>query len=77
MDILDTADNPILTNLRLSINYQLLQQYKAVEGLPRGDFVLLDMEHNPVTGGVTFDSLGKRYQLIFLTDEEIEVGKVA
>ncbi len=71
MDILDPDDNEILTNIKMVINYSLLDQYIALATLPKGKFMLWDLEKNPITGGVTFDNFGRRYQLIFFTDEEL------
>ena len=72
MDILDSDDNPILLNIKLVINYSLLDQYRYMTTLPKGEFILWDLEQNPSTGGLGFDNFGKRYQLLFFTDEEIE-----
>lgn len=76
MDILDQDDIEILTGIKLVINYELLLQYEAYDNLPKGEFILWDLEKNPKTGGVTFDNFGRRYQLIFFTDEEIEEGGI-
>lgn len=74
MSILDPDNVPLLMDIKLVPNYILLTQYKAYSSLPKGDFILYDLEQNPATGEATFDNLGKRYQLIFLSNEEIESG---
>ncbi len=74
MDIMDQNDVNILTNVKLVINYSLLQQYEAIETLPKGDFILWDVEQNPIIGGVTVDNYGVRYNLLFFTNEELASG---
>lgn len=75
MDIQTQDQVNIVTGIKLVINYPLLGQYIAYD-LPVGDFILWDLEQSPSTGGVTFNNLGRRYQLIFFTDEELELGEV-
>ena len=77
MDILNIDDEAILTNVAMVIEYLLLTQYKHIADLPKGNFILLDLESNPSTGGVTFDNLGRRYQLVFFSNKEIEAGEVS
>lgn len=74
MDIQDQNEVNILTGIKLVINYFLLEQYKAYENLPKGDFKLWDIQLDPTTGGLTFDNFGRRYQLFFLTDDELDTG---
>lgn len=71
MHILDIDDNPVLLGVKLVPSYLMLQQYRAYADLPQGDFLLMDLEDSPETGLVTFDNFGKRYQLIFFSDEEL------
>jgi hypothetical protein len=73
MDILDQDDNNLITGIKMVINYSLLDQYVAVIGIPKGNFILWDLEKD-VSGEVTFDNFGRRYQLIFLSDSEIAAG---
>lgn len=75
MDIQDQNENNILTGIKMVPNYRLLEQYRAYAALPDGDFVVWDLNQNPITGGITFDNMGKRYQLLFFSSEEI--GAVA
>ncbi|MFX0205158.1 MAG: phage baseplate plug protein [Candidatus Hodarchaeota archaeon] len=74
MDIRDKDDNNILTNLKMVINYRILYQYQHLDGLPAGDFVVLDREANPVTGGITYDNFGIRYPLVFFSNTELTTG---
>lgn len=74
MNIQDQNENNILTGIKMVIKYKLLEQYRAYADLPDGDFILWDLEQNPITGGVTFEKLGKRYQLLFFSQEEIEAA---
>ena len=75
MDIQDQDEVDILVGIKLVINYRLLLQYRALD-VPDGDFICWDLEQNPVAGGITFDNLGTRYQLLFFTTAEIEAGAV-
>lgn len=77
MSILDQDDVAIITDIRLAINYALLYQYRAIEGIPDGEFILWDLEKDPISGGVTFDNFGRRYQLLFFTSEELESGEAS
>lgn len=75
MDIQTQNQVDIISGIKMVINYPLLNQYIAYN-LPEGNFILWDLEQNPSTGGVTFDNFGKRYQLIFLSNEELTSGEV-
>jgi len=77
MDIQDQNENNILTGIKLVPNYPLLRQYRAYAALPAGGFILWDLNQDPISGEVTFDNFGTRYQLLFFTQEEIESGEVA
>lgn len=76
MNILDQDQNPILTGIKMVVNYLLLNQYQYISDLPQGNFLLYDLEKIP-GGVVTFDNLGKRYQLLFASNIEIEAGGVS
>ena len=76
MDILNTDDVLILSGIKLVVNYSLIRQYPAIQELPKGEFILFDLEANDQTGGVTIENFGRRYQLLFFTDEEIEAGGI-
>lgn len=77
MNIQNAEEVDILDGVKLVPSYSLLKQYKAYENLPKGEFILWDIEQNPAGSNVTFDNYGKRYQLLFFTDEEILAGEVA
>lgn len=74
MNIQDQNENYILAGIKMVIKYKLLEQYRAYTNLPDGDFILWDLEQNSQNGGVTFENLGKRYQLLFFSQEEIEAA---
>lgn len=76
MNIQDQNENDIITGIKMVINYLLLEQYKAYVELPQGDFVVLDLEQNPATGGITFNNFGFRYQLVFFTNYELDTGDI-
>jgi len=76
MDIQDSEENDILIGLKLTINYRLLKQYRALENLPDGDFYLWDLKQNVNEGVLDFDNFGHRYPLLFFTNEEIETGNL-
>lgn len=71
MDIQDRNQQDILLGIRLVPNYLLVRDY-VQETLPPGDFYLWDSLNTPEDFGVTFDNLGNRYILLYLTKEEIE-----
>lgn len=71
MDILDIDENHILSGIKLVSSYLLIRQYNAIPNLPKGDFYIVDLNDDPDTGNVSFDEFGKRFQLIFYTEEEL------
>lgn len=77
MDIMDSKREPIINGIKMVINYNLLLQYRAYRELPQGSMILYDAQQDPVNSQVTFDNFGKRYQLIFLTNEELRAGAVS
>lgn len=77
MNIRDSEETPILTGIKLVPVYLLLEQYRAYENLPAGDFILWDLNQDSTDDNVTFDNFGERYQLLFFSDDEIEAGEVA
>lgn len=70
MDILDKDKNNILLGIRLVPNYLLIKDYSQTE-LPPGDFYLWDSENTPSDFNVTFDTLGRRYILLYVTKGEM------
>jgi hypothetical protein len=76
MDIQDQNENNILTGIKMVPMYQLLRQYRAYATLPDGDFMLWDLRQDSDNSNVNFDNFGKRYQLLFVSREEIETGEI-
>lgn len=70
MDIQDQDQNNILLGIKIVPNYLLLDQYKSY-ALPAGEFICWDLKQTPETGTLDFDTFGKRYQLLFFSDEEL------
>lgn len=71
MDILTKDLQPILLGIGLVSSYLLLDEW-SMDGLPKGDFYLWDSESKPENFGVTFDNLGARYVLMYLTEDELD-----
>lgn len=66
---LDTENNSI-KDLRLSINYPILRQHKAlVHDIP-GDFLVQKINDTAIDN-LTFDNLGTDYLLLYYTEEEM------
>lgn len=76
MDIQDQNEANILTGIKMVPMYQLLRQYRAYDTLPNGDFMLWDLNQDPVNSDVSFDNFGRRYQLLFVSREEIDSGEI-
>lgn len=69
---LNTSDGvPILSGMKLMVGVPLMSNYRAVAGIPPGEFVVGDVQNDPVTAKVDWDGLGVRYQLVYatITDE--------
>jgi hypothetical protein len=72
MDISDANDILLLAGIKLVLNYALLNQYNYLEGLPDGEFFVSDTNtDNPYSEELTYDNFGDRYQLIFITNDEL------
>lgn len=70
----DTVDGiNLIRGIKLLPSFNLLRQYPWVTRALKGIFYLLDNENKPTTSGVTYDNLGKRYQLVFATFSELGV----
>ena len=72
LSIFTDNEDPILSGLKLVPNYQLLDQYEHIEALPNGDFAVIDLEVGS-QGVITYDNLGERYQLIYLSESELGI----
>ena len=70
MTIQDQNENDILTGIKIVPNYLLLDQYRYLQGLPPGDFFLFDLNQIPENEQPDYNSLGKRYQLLYITEAE-------
>jgi hypothetical protein len=70
LSIYDADDTLIIAGLKLVANYVLDYQYNYLTTLPPGAFVLIDLEYDS-TGVVSFENLGTRYQLIYLSKADV------
>lgn len=73
MSILDSNEILILSGVKLVPNYDIIDRYRYLPGMPKGRFVLSRLPGNPDTR-VTFENFGVSFILIFFTDEEVENG---
>ena len=62
----------IVSNIKVTPSYLLIQQFRATANIPDGDFLLIDLERDPATSDVTFENLGVRYILAYITREELD-----
>jgi hypothetical protein len=67
----DETQENIILGLKLVPSYFLLQQYSTIKN-PPGYFILIDIQDKPQTSLVTFDNLGTRYYLVYITESEIQ-----
>jgi hypothetical protein len=70
-DLADSSNNPLINCVGIVSSYDLLAQYKAVTGMPNGTLYIYDIENDPQTANVDFDSFGSRYLLLFATPEDL------
>lgn len=61
----------ILARIKMVPGYSLLQQYRALDNIPVGDFILNDVQGDLMTEEMTFDSFGSRYELIYVESTEV------
>lgn len=71
MDVRKEDRTPILSGLRLIPGTLLLDRHKWKPELPDGDLVLIDQKNNPAEGELSYDNLGRRYILTYLSEEEL------
>jgi hypothetical protein len=71
MNIFDKDNNLLKAGIKLVAKYSLLKQYRAVEGLPPGEFILADAEDDPLSGPMGFENFGTRYQLLYFNRSEL------
>jgi len=65
------GDTTILAGIKLVPDYRLLKQYKAVEGIPKGDFILKDVQNKPDDEQLTYENFGTRYVLLYYEEGEV------
>lgn len=70
LSIYDKDNTLIIAGLKLVPDYLLNYQFSYIDALPPGAFILYDLEQNP-SGVVSFENLGVRYQLMYLSSEDI------
>ncbi len=70
LSIYASEETLLIAGLKLVSNYVLDYQYNYLNTLPPGAFILVDLEYDS-TGVVSFENFGVRYQLIYLTREEV------
>lgn len=71
MSIREGDGAPIVEGIRVVAEQLLLDGYKSRERLlPEGDLLLVDQQ-NPPKNGIGFSELGKRYILVYLSEEEL------
>jgi hypothetical protein len=68
MSILDVNELPIMTDVKLVLNYDMFLDFQSVENLPSGTFVFVQ-----ITPGVelTEFNFGTDYQLTYYTEDEV------
>lgn len=76
LSIYQTDGTLILSGIKLVPQYRLLQQYHAIVGLPPGDIFVADIQDDIVNAVITYDNLGARFKVIYLTADEVAAGGV-
>lgn len=76
LSIYTTSDVLILAGVKLVVQYRLLQQYHAITGMPPGDIIVADIQDNIVDAVITYDNLGERFKVVYLTEAEIMQGGI-
>lgn len=71
LSIADSSGNPLINGVKLVPEYLLLKSHRAAIPQLPGDLVLVDLEGNPASSGVTFDNFGVRYVLMYFTAGEL------
>jgi len=71
MSILDFSGNNILNGIKLVSQYKLLSTYRAIVGLPPGEFWIYDTLQDNSSGAVDWDNFGTRYQLIYSSAADV------
>ncbi len=64
------TENTSIKDIRLSINFPLLKQHKAIMYDIPGDFFVIKINESAIDN-LTYANLGNDYQLLYLTEEEV------
>ncbi len=65
-------DELILAGIKLVPKYALLHQFAYLDGLPDGEFCIVDNDtDSDYSEDLDFDNFGDRYVLVYVTNDEI------
>lgn len=70
LDINNAVGSPLLVGSRLSPDTPIIRKY-GNDKLPKGEIMLYDTKQDPSNSKVTFDNLGGRYILVYITAKEL------
>lgn len=70
LDLRDLNGRPLVLGIKLVANWPLLATFRTVEGLPRGELVVVDTRTPPRDPGL--GELGADVQLVYLTRSAVE-----
>jgi hypothetical protein len=71
MNISDVNGDLLIAGIRLVPEVNFLEKYRASSpGLPPGDLVLIDREHNIRTAEVTRENLSSRFSLTYMVSKD-------
>jgi hypothetical protein len=68
MDILDVDNVALIRSVKLVLNYDLLETYDAIEGLPAGVFIFIQASPDAVMSSENF---GTDFLLTYFTAAEV------
>ena len=69
LHLFDADENPIVTGKRLVPNYPLTEIHTDRFS---GELIVLDNQNDLTDCTITYENLGKRFLLVFLTEEEAD-----
>jgi hypothetical protein len=69
LHVFDADDNPLITGKRLVPNYPLTDIHSDRF---KGELIVLDKQNDLTDADITYDNLGTRFLLIYLTEEEAD-----
>ena len=71
LSLFDTDDNPVLTGIKLVINYELIAMYRHLD-IPQGELYVLDLNENVVDNIKYSDFSGERkLKLIYMEPADL------